>query len=113
MSPATIAANRKGWSPITDHEDTTSILKSTLALAHISAKGFGREPINPHVIGTVTRQLVPIRKDPAHQRGVPLGNPTQDEEGRLGAGRGENVENALGAPLDPLRQVIPVPAIDC
>src|SRR6516164_3402194 len=112
MSPAAIAANRKRRSPITAHEDTTGILKDMFALAHIPAKGFGRQPINPHVIGPVTRQLVPIRKYPSHQRGVPPGDPTQYEERRLSFGLGENVENALRVAFNPVRQAVPFLTID-
>src|SRR6516165_3724316 len=112
MSPASAAADRKGRSPITPHEDTTRILKNTLALAHIGAKGFGRQSINSQMIGPVTRQLVPTRKDPPHQRGVPTGNPSQYEEGRLSTELGEGVENALGIALNALRQMVPVLAID-
>src|SRR5271169_2078565 len=112
MSPATIAADRKRRSPITVHEDTTGILQDLFALAHIRAKGLGRQPINPHVIGPVARQLVPIRKYPSHQRGVPPGDPTQYEKRRLSLGLGENVENAPGVAFNPLRQAVPFLTID-
>src|SRR5215469_12386212 len=64
------------------------------------------------MIGSMTRQFVPIRENPSDQCGVPLGNPAQYEEGRLSARFGENVEDALGIALNSLRQAVPVLAVN-
>ena len=64
------------------------------------------------MIGPVARQFVPIREDPSDQCGVPLANPAQYEEGRLSARLGENIEDALGVALNPLRQAVPVLAVN-
>jgi hypothetical protein len=49
----------------------------------------------------VARQLVPLGDDPPDQRRVAACHPSEHEEGRPGAGAGEDVEQLVRVALDP------------
>jgi len=55
----------------------------------------------------VGADLVSGRRDPAHQLGLPLGQPSEHEERRPGITLGEQVKQALQAPIN--SALVPVP----
>src|SRR5215471_19035208 len=56
----------------------------------------------------VTGNLVPTSRDVLHERRIPLGDPTQNEEGGVGIGIVEDVEQALSGIHDAAREARPL-----
>src|SRR5262249_58626757 len=68
--------------------------------------------VGAKMMDPVAAQLVPFADDAWSQVRVALRHPPQDEESRSRPCPTENIEQALGIPLDPPRQRFPAASID-
>jgi len=112
MGPSAAAADREGGRAIAADGHAADIFEQLLAAVHIVAKLVSRLAVGAEMIEPVARQLVPFSDDASSQVGVAFRHPTQDEESRSRRCLTENVEHALGIPLDPPRQRFPTASID-
>jgi hypothetical protein len=112
MGPSAAAADREGRGAIAADGHAADIFEQLLAAAHIVAKFVTRLAVGAEMIKPVARQLVSFSDDASSQVGVAFRHPTQDEESSSRRCLTENVEHALGIPLDPPRQRLPTASID-
>src|SRR5690242_20433849 len=110
MCPLAAAADREGRRAIPAHRHASDILEQALAEAYVGSKRFGGLLIDPGMVGSVARQLMPFRNNAAHQRRVPLRHPTERKERRFRFCFGEDVEQASGIALNAPRKALPLGA---